>query len=101
LYNDTFFQAVAYNQIYLQVVKLSKLDYHTCPSSETVKGHQASTAWISQRAKQIIEEDPTLSANKLQRRLEKHYNIELSYFKVWSGKNQQWMIFMALGRRVS
>ena len=81
-----FLQAVAYNQIYLQVVKLSKLDDHTCPSSETVKGHQASTAWISQRAKQIIEEDPTLSAKKLQRRLEKHYNIELSYFKVWSGK---------------
>jgi len=96
-----FLQAVAYNQIYLQVVKLSKLDDHTCPSSETVKGHQASTAWISQRAKQIIEEDPTLSAKKLQRRLEKHYNIELSYFKVRSRKNQQWMIFMALGRRVS
>jgi hypothetical protein len=51
-----------------------------------MKGHQASTAWISQRAKQIMEEDPTLSAKKLQRRLEKHYNIELSYFKVWSEK---------------
>ena len=81
-----FLKGVAYSHIYLQVVKLSKLDDHTCPSSTTMKGHQASTAWISQRAKQIIEEDPTLSAKKLQRRLEKHYNIELSYFKVWFEK---------------
>jgi len=36
--------------------------------------------------KDVVKEDPTISAKKLQRRLEKHYNIELSYFKVWSGK---------------
>jgi len=51
-----------------------------------MKGHQASTAWISQRVEDIIKEDPTLSAKKLQKRLEKHYDIELFYFKVWSGK---------------
>ena len=43
-------------------------------------------AWIYQRVKDIVKEDPTLSAKKLQKILEKHYNIELSYFEVWSGK---------------
>jgi hypothetical protein len=38
------------------------------------------------KLKDVVKEDPTLTAKKLQRRLEKHYNIELSYFKVWSGK---------------
>jgi hypothetical protein len=33
-----------------------------------------------------MEENSTLRAKKLQRRLQKHYNIELSYFKMWSGK---------------
>jgi hypothetical protein len=35
--------------------------------------------------KDVIKEGPTLGATKLQKRLEKHYNIKLSYFKVWSG----------------
>ena len=68
------------------MVNLSKLAYHTCSSSTRTKGHQASMAWIYQRVKYIVKEDPTLSAKKLQKRLEKHYNIELSYFEVWSGK---------------
>lgn len=51
-----------------------------------MKRHQASTAWISQRVKDSVKEDPTLSAKKLQKRLEKCYNIKLSYFNVWSRK---------------
>src|SRR4051812_31613580 len=74
------------NRVYLQVLKISSLDDHTCSGSATLKGHQASTSWISRRAKDIIKEDPTLSANKLQKRLEKQYHIEMSYFKVWAGK---------------
>ena len=66
------------------VVKLSGFDEHTCPN--TSSGREASTAWISEKLKDIVKEDPTLPAKKLQRRLEKHYDIELSYFKVWSGK---------------
>ena len=52
-----------------------------------MKGHQASTGWISQRVKDIVKEDPTLGAKKLQKRLDETlYNIELSYFKMWSRK---------------
>ncbi|KAM0923604.1 hypothetical protein ACQ4PT_005404 [Festuca glaucescens] len=68
------------------VLEISSLDDHTCSGSATLKGHQASTSWISRRAKDIIKEDPTLSAKKLQKRLEKQYHIEMSYFKVWAGK---------------
>ena len=46
------------------VVKLSKLVDHTCSSSARMKGHQASTTWISERVKDIIKEDPTLGARK-------------------------------------
>ncbi|KAM0880332.1 hypothetical protein ACQ4PT_033648 [Festuca glaucescens] len=68
------------------VVNLSSLDDHTCAGSATLTGHQASTSWISRRAKDIVQEDPTLSAKKLQKRLQTQYKIELSYFKVWARK---------------
>jgi len=68
------------------VVKISKLDEHTCSSTSKVKGREASIAWISQKVKDVVKEDPTLGATKLQKRLERHYNIQLSYFKVWSGR---------------
>ncbi|KAM0877351.1 hypothetical protein ACQ4PT_035559 [Festuca glaucescens] len=68
------------------VVNLSSLDDHTCAGSATLTGHQASTSWISRRAKDIVQEDPTLSAKKLQKRLQTQYKVELSYFKVWAGK---------------
>ncbi|CAN6196250.1 unnamed protein product [Urochloa humidicola] len=67
------------------VVKLTELDVHTCPSTSKMKGREASIAWISQKVKDVVK-DPTLSATKLQKRLEKHYNIQLSYFKVWSSR---------------
>ena len=66
-----------------------------------MKGHQASTGWISQSVKDIVKEDPTLGARKLQKILEIHYNIELSYLKCGQERNLQWMIFMVLGRRAS
>jgi hypothetical protein len=33
-----------------------------------------------------LKRTPTISAKKLHKILEKEYNIELSYFKVWAGK---------------
>jgi hypothetical protein len=68
------------------VVKLSDIDVHTCFSSATIKGREATINWLSHKSKDIVKEDPTLSAKKLQKRLEKHYNIDLSYWKVWSAK---------------
>jgi len=68
------------------VVEISKLDEHTCSSTSKVKGREASIAWISQKVKDVVKEDPTLGATKLRKRLERHYNIQLSYFKVWSGR---------------
>jgi hypothetical protein len=66
------------------VVKISSV--HTCHSSATEKGREATINWLSHRSKDIVKEDPTLSAKKLQKRLEKQYNIGLSYWKVWSAK---------------
>jgi hypothetical protein len=54
------------------VVKLSELDVHTCSSTSKMKGREASIAWISQKVKDVVKEDPTLGAKKLQKRLEKH-----------------------------
>ena len=68
------------------MVKISSLEDHICVGSATLKRHQASIAWIARKSKDIIIEDPTLSAKKLQNRLKKEYNLELSYFKVWAGK---------------
>lgn len=68
------------------VVKLSELDVHTCSSTSKTKGREASIAWISQKVKDVVREDPSLGAKKLQKRLEKHYNIQLSYYKVWYGR---------------
>jgi len=53
------------------VVKISKLDEHTCSSTSKVKGREASIAWISQKVKDVVKEDPTLGATKLQKRLER------------------------------
>ena len=72
--------------LFLQVVKLSNLDVHTCCSSTTVKGREATINWLSRRSKDIVKEDPSLSAKKLQKRLQKQYNVDLSYWKVWSAK---------------
>jgi hypothetical protein len=66
------------------MVKLSSVDMHTCSNGN--KGREASIGWLSQRVKDIMKEDPALSAEKLQKRLEKQYNIELTYWKVWTRK---------------
>lgn len=68
------------------MVKLSYLDMHTCCSSATVKGRDATINWLARRSKDIVKEDHSLSARKLQKRLEKQYNLELSYWKVWFAK---------------
>ena len=57
---------------------------HTCSNEN--KAREASVSWLSRRVKDIVKEDPTLSAKKLQKRLEKQYSIELSYWKVWTAK---------------
>lgn len=52
---------------FFQVVKLSDLDMHTCCSSVTVKGREATINWLARRSKDIVKEDHSLSARKLQK----------------------------------
>ena len=47
------------------VIKLSGLDVHTCPSTSKMKGREASIAWVSEKVKDVVKEDPTISAKKL------------------------------------
>jgi hypothetical protein len=51
------------------VVELSDIDVHTCFSSATIKGREATINWLSHKSKDIVKEDPTLSAKKLQKKV--------------------------------
>ena len=48
------------------VIKLSGLDVHTCSRTSKMKGREASIAWVSEKVKDVVKEDPTISAKKLQ-----------------------------------
>ncbi|EEC67110.1 hypothetical protein OsI_33908 [Oryza sativa Indica Group] len=58
---------------------------HTCASTSRMQGKEASTAWICDRAKDLIIRTPALRPKDLHETLQTRFNIDLSYNKVWAG----------------
>jgi hypothetical protein len=46
----------------------------------------ANNHWVKDRALKWLREDPTIQAKALKKKLEDHYPVKLSYWKVWDGR---------------
>ena len=63
-------------------------DEHTCLSTRKITSKMASQAWIADRGKDIMIEEPNIGSRKLQDALEKKYNVKLEYGRVWHGRQK-------------
>ncbi|WVZ81087.1 hypothetical protein U9M48_028508 [Paspalum notatum var. saurae] len=61
---------------------------HTCSSTAKLdQNSMAANAWVRDRVIDTLREKPTTGAGALKAELEKKYNIKLSYYVVWDGRN--------------
>lgn len=74
---------MCYKLLILQIVNIGPA--HTCASTSRMQGKEASTAWICDRAKDLIIRTPALRPKDLHETLQTQFNIDLSYNKVWAG----------------
>ncbi|XP_039787028.1 uncharacterized protein LOC120653334 [Panicum virgatum] len=63
------------------------VDKQACASRAKVDHNSMATnAWVRDRVIDILREEPTTGAAALKKMLEKKYNIKLSYYVAWDGK---------------
>jgi hypothetical protein len=63
-------------------------DVHTCTSSGRRRTSTPISAWAAYKALPILMSEPDLGAKKLQKRLQKKYNVTIGYDTVWKGKEK-------------
>lgn len=59
---------------------------HTCVSTSFTGHKMASYTSVAANVKNWLVEDPTLGPKELRRRIKEKHKIEVSYFKIWAGK---------------
>ncbi|XP_052162013.1 uncharacterized protein LOC127779320 [Oryza glaberrima] len=59
---------------------------HECTSTSFSSDKMASSKWVALNVMDWLVENPTLGPKELKRRIKEKYQVDVSYFKVWAGK---------------
>jgi hypothetical protein len=61
---------------------------HKCSLVNKCGDIMASNKWVVDRAVDLLRDDPTMGPKKLQSELKKKYKFEVSYYRVFRGKER-------------
>nr|AAV25284.1 hypothetical protein [Oryza sativa Japonica Group] len=61
---------------------------HTCGSFNNCGETMASNKWVADRVLELLRDDPSLGPKKLQEELKKKYSVDITYLRVFRGKER-------------
>src|SRR6266542_4226903 len=68
-------------------VTLNKFE-HTCASTGRIKSSMANYHWVAEKAAPIFKRYPNMGSKELKGNIEEKYNVTLSYWVVWKGRQK-------------